>query len=54
MASKTEALEEIEEQLADVQMRSQGFADWKGEPDLQAIAEDIYAIARQAEEPAKP
>ena len=45
--TKEEAIAEIEDSLADVQLRSQGFDDWKGELDLRSMAESIYATARE-------
>lgn len=45
--SREEALEYIEEQLGELQMRTQGFGDWKGEINLRQMAEDLYRIARE-------
>ena len=47
--TKDEAIELITDQLATVQLRSQGFSDWKGEIDLGEMAEEIFGIAQQAE-----
>ena len=46
---REEAIAEIEDELAEIQMRAQGIGDWKGEIDLRAVAERIYETARSAD-----
>ena len=48
--TKQEAIAEIENELAEVQTRSQGFADWKGELNLCTMAENIYTIVHKVSE----
>lgn len=49
--TKEEAISEIEDELADVERRAQGFDDHKGQLDLRAKAESIYAVARAVSDP---